>query len=119
MPQWVEDARLTLAGVAEVATNAAMTLRNRWFSPPAQELPFASSISGRTCLVTGGTAGIGRATAEALACGGARVIITGRDRARVQAVAARIQATAVAAGAKCQVRAPRRTSLLCPASLRP
>ena len=49
---------------------------------------------GRTVLVTGGTGGIGRATATALAGLGARVGITGRDEARTAAAAAQIaQAT--------------------------
>ncbi|HVY66448.1 MAG TPA: SDR family NAD(P)-dependent oxidoreductase [Gammaproteobacteria bacterium] len=45
-----------------------------------------SDLSGRTCLVTGATRGIGRATAEALAKLGATVIIHGRDSAAVGAV---------------------------------
>ncbi len=39
----------------------------------------------RTILVTGGTGGIGLATARGLARGGARVIVTGRDRATGEA----------------------------------
>jgi len=38
-----------------------------------------SGVSGKIALVTGGTTGIGRATAELLHQRGARVIITGRD----------------------------------------
>ena len=47
-------------------------------------------MTGKTVLVTGGTGGIGRATAEGLAALGARVGIVGRDRARTAAVAAQI-----------------------------
>lgn len=47
-------------------------------------------MNGKTILVTGGTAGIGRALAQALSEKGAKVIITGRDRARVEQVAAAI-----------------------------
>jgi NAD(P)-dependent dehydrogenase (short-subunit alcohol dehydrogenase family) len=40
-------------------------------------------LSGRTAIVTGSTAGIGRATAEGLARAGATVIVNGRTQARV------------------------------------
>ena len=40
-------------------------------------------LSGKRALVTGSTAGIGFATAEALAREGARVIVNGRTEARV------------------------------------
>jgi retinol dehydrogenase-14 len=49
-------------------------------------------LAGRTVLVTGGTNGIGRATAAGLAARGAQVAITGRDRARADAAAADIRA---------------------------
>ena len=45
------------------------------------------SMTGKTVLITGGTGGIGRATAVGLAAMGARVGITGRDRARAEAAA--------------------------------
>jgi NAD(P)-dependent dehydrogenase (short-subunit alcohol dehydrogenase family) len=50
-----------------------------------------TSMAGRTALVTGGTGGIGLATAAGLAGLGARVGIVGRDRARAQAAAERIR----------------------------
>jgi NAD(P)-dependent dehydrogenase (short-subunit alcohol dehydrogenase family) len=46
--------------------------------------------SNAAALVVGGTSGIGKAVAEALAARGQRVFITGRDAARAQAVAATI-----------------------------
>jgi NAD(P)-dependent dehydrogenase (short-subunit alcohol dehydrogenase family) len=49
-------------------------------------------LSGRLALVTGGTSGIGRATAEALAREGARVLISGRNEARGAEVVAAIEA---------------------------
>ncbi len=52
-----------------------------------------TSMAGRTVLVTGGTGGIGRATAEGLAVLGARVAITGRDAARAEDAAREIRAT--------------------------
>jgi 3-oxoacyl-[acyl-carrier protein] reductase len=41
-------------------------------------------LRDKTCLVTGSTAGIGLETARMLAAEGARVIVTGRDAARVE-----------------------------------
>ena len=43
---------------------------------------FPGPMAGKTALVTGGTGGIGRATAAGRAALGARVGITGRDKAR-------------------------------------
>jgi retinol dehydrogenase 14 len=50
----------------------------------------SSSMTGKTVLITGATGGIGRATAIGLASMGARVGITGRDRARAENAAASI-----------------------------
>jgi NAD(P)-dependent dehydrogenase (short-subunit alcohol dehydrogenase family) len=44
-----------------------------------------ATIRGRLCVVTGGTSGIGRATAAGLARAGAEVVIVGRDPARLGA----------------------------------
>jgi retinol dehydrogenase 14 len=51
-------------------------------------------MAGRTVLVTGGTGGIGRATALGLAGMGAHLAITGRDRGRAEAAAREIRAVA-------------------------
>jgi retinol dehydrogenase-14 len=55
-----------------------------------QEGP-AVSMVGRTVLVTGGTGGIGRATALGLAAMGANVAITGRDGARTESAAREVR----------------------------
>src|SRR2546423_13213869 len=52
----------------------------------------APLMAGKSVLVTGGTGGIGEATAIGLAALGARVGITGRDKARTEAAAAGIAA---------------------------
>lgn len=51
-------------------------------------------LADRTCLVTGGTAGIGLVTARELARLGAAVTIIGRDRRRGEAAVAAIRAAA-------------------------
>src|SRR5437868_5298258 len=51
-------------------------------------------MTGKTVLVTGGTSGIGRATALGLARMGAHVAITGRDPGRAEDAAREIHAAA-------------------------
>jgi 3-oxoacyl-[acyl-carrier protein] reductase len=50
--------------------------------------PAARELAGQTALVTGGTSGIGRAVALALAAAGSRVAIQGRSAEKAAAVAA-------------------------------
>jgi NAD(P)-dependent dehydrogenase (short-subunit alcohol dehydrogenase family) len=50
-----------------------------------------ATMDGKTVLITGGTGGIGQQTAIGLARLGARVVVTGRDRARGEAGVAEIR----------------------------
>jgi short-subunit dehydrogenase len=54
-------------------------------------------LSGATVLLTGGSSGIGAATARALAAAGARVLVAGRNAARLRAVAAETGGIAIEA----------------------
>ena len=56
------------------------------------EQPHSGPMAGRTVLVTGGTGGIGRATALGLATMGAHLAVTGRDRGRTEGAAGELRA---------------------------
>ncbi|MBD0292610.1 MAG: SDR family NAD(P)-dependent oxidoreductase, partial [Jiangellaceae bacterium] len=52
-------------------------------------------LDGRVYIVTGGSRGLGRAGAAALVAEGARVVLSGRDPARVEKTAADLGRNAV------------------------
>src|SRR4051812_6622823 len=54
-----------------------------------------AGLSGTRALVTGGTDGLGRAMARALAEAGASVVLTSRDQTRAERVAAQLEGHAV------------------------
>lgn len=55
--------------------------------------PLSADLSGRTCLVTGATSGIGKEVARTLARLGATVVIGSRDRGRGEAAVAELVAS--------------------------
>ena len=69
-------------------------MREEQLSSPSEARTVADKLrmAGRVVLITGGTGGIGKATAIGLATVGARVGITGRDPARAEQAAADIRA---------------------------
>jgi|GEM_PF-1188454 len=67
----------------------------------------SSDFSGRTCLVTGGARGLGRATAERLLAGGATVILCDKDKSALdQAVGELNGKSPMAYGYVCDVSDP-------------
>jgi len=62
-----------------------------------------TDLTGKRALVTGSTAGIGLATAEALARAGADVVVNGRDQARLDAVVEQLKEAGTVTGVAADV----------------
>jgi dehydrogenase/reductase SDR family member 12 len=58
--------------------------------------PVATDMTDKTVVITGGTGGLGRACAEALAALGARTVVVGRDREKLGAAVEEIDGEVVA-----------------------
>ena len=73
------------------AIKAAASLQRKAYSISRTQFYSAERLSGRTCMITGGTSGIGFAIAERfLQEGAARVILVGRSQQRLADAAARL-----------------------------
>lgn len=81
------------APVVSSFTNIGYQVRSRL---PGWDDVSNVNVRGRTVIVTGGTSGLGLATAEGLAQLGAHVVITGRKRERADSVADQINQSLVA-----------------------
>ncbi|MDQ3127539.1 MAG: SDR family NAD(P)-dependent oxidoreductase [Chloroflexota bacterium] len=81
------DALLELSVVGSFSRFGPTVRRqvDSWTDPPP------GSLVGRTALVTGPTSGLGRVTACALADLGARVVLVGRNREKLEDVAAELR----------------------------
>ncbi|GAA1828255.1 SDR family NAD(P)-dependent oxidoreductase [Actinomadura chokoriensis] len=63
-------------------------------APVPVRSPLPWSLAGRTAVILGGSSGIGLAAAELLASVGARVLLVGRDKDRLDSALARVSAAA-------------------------
>lgn len=78
-PRALVDAALELSIVGSFSRPGYLLRRRMFGWTDAQ----AGSLEGRTVLITGPTSGLGRATAEAVAGLGARIILAGRSEERL------------------------------------
>src|SRR5664279_585659 len=58
-------------------------------------IKYADMLNGKVAVITGGTSGIGLATAREFVAQGARVVITGRKKAEVEKTALELNATGI------------------------
>ncbi len=80
---------------------------------PKNKTQETSELKGKVALVTGGSRGLGRAIAEALAAGGCKVVLTGRDERALAETSAAITRKGGAVFARhCDVRSPESVAAL-------
>src|SRR5690606_5460136 len=97
VPRAVNSRRWILSRGAAAGAATVSILRSRWEEPMAGE----PDVSGKVVLITGASPGLGKAAAETVARGGARVALCARGEADVAAVAGSL----VASGAEVVWRA--------------
>ncbi|DBA74163.1 hypothetical protein WJX77_006313 [Trebouxia sp. C0004] len=81
LEDFARDFCTRIDGATELVQNIFTRIRH-----PTPRLP-AHNFRGKVCIITGGNAGVGQATAEAMVARGARVIIACRDEGRAHAAA--------------------------------
>ena len=89
---WTKTADDMLAKATRSETSNTGTSPDLHRRSTNMEQIHSGPMAGRTVLITGGTGGIGRATALGLATMGAHLAITGRDRGRTEGAALEIRA---------------------------
>uniref|UniRef100_A0A0B6ZUZ9 Uncharacterized protein n=1 Tax=Arion vulgaris TaxID=1028688 RepID=A0A0B6ZUZ9_9EUPU len=87
----VEDVFPILMFTVIISTLILIVFLIRMYIKYSVNNPSKNKIDGKTVLITGGTSGLGKATALELAKRNARVLITGREKVIVEAVARNIR----------------------------
>ena len=88
-PRTLIDDLLEVTVVASFSRVGFEARRRLW----GWTMPGPGDLDGRTVLITGPTSGLGREAAEQFAALGARVILAGRTRGKLEAVRAELMAT--------------------------
>lgn len=90
------DIYLNLLGVGELLENAGAVLQDKL----GRRRAAPRGLQGKTAIVTGGNAGVGYATAEALLAAGSDVVLACRSLERARDAATRLAAAAAARAAR-------------------
>ncbi|KAL0040749.1 hypothetical protein WJX79_004106 [Trebouxia sp. C0005] len=87
LEDFARDICTRIDGATELVLNVFTRIRQ-----PTPRLP-THNFHGKVCIITGGNAGVGQATAEAMVARGARVIIACRDEGRARTAAEALNMT--------------------------